>query len=514
MKLNKYFFLLILISSFGFSQTTDKIPEKRTQKGFAMIDFLSIDMPSDPLIPNENHLGLLGKHYNLEFNNFYTGIGIYGALRGDRGGFFTLGVNLGYRNFISENLFLDSGIHFGGGGGAGAPDGGGAFVLPHFNLGYQFKHFSLTSGYSYINFFDGGNIKSHQLHVALQVPLDFTYANYSDSEKSYQSKNLKETDWNKPFSRFSFMFHLNNLRASGSSIRTDGISLNGSTIRLAGFEVNSYLNKNWFTFLRFDGAYDGIKAVYMDVFFGAGYHLSMNKNRTNVLAKFGIGGGGGGGVDTQGGILIYPDISLEQYLFDNIYASINTGFVMSPNSHFSSRSYGFGIKYYMNVNGISGKEFSTKGTSKFKGFEFILKQDFYHNAKRITNPTEDLYQMAFQINYHLNKTFYLAGQTAFANFGNAGAYAEGIVGLGIQTGSFFNDKVSLFTQFLAGGAGGGNISTGEGLIIKPSVGFNYKLSNTLSLRAAGGYVKARGGTLDTYTANIGISYKLAFLNSK
>ncbi len=514
MKLNKYFFLLILISSLGFSQTTDVIPEKRIQKGFAMVDFLSVDMPTNSKIQNENHLGLIGKHFNLKFNNFYTGLGIYGALRGDRGGFFTLGVNVGYKEFLSEKLFLDSSIHFGGGGGAGAPDGSGAFILPKVNLGFQFKDFSLTSGYSYINFFEGGKIKSHQLNIALQIPLNIIYTNFSDAEKTYTIKDLENTDWNRPFSRFSLMFHLNNMRASGSSIRTDGTSLNGSTIRLAGFEISSYINKNWFTFLKFDGAYDGIRAGYMDVLLGGGYHFAMNKNRTNLLAKFGVGGGGGGGVDTQGGILIAPDISIEQHIFDNIYASINTGIVMSPNSHFFSRSYGFGLKYYTNINGIESEDFSIKGQSKFKGFEAIIKQDIYFGAQRMNNPTEDLCQIAFQLNYHLNKRFYLAGQTAFANFGNAGAYAEGIVGIGIQSNSFIDNKLSLFGQFLIGGAGGGDISTGEGLIIKPSVGLNYQISNTLSTRAAGGYVRSKGGTLDAYTANLGISYKLAFLNSK
>ena len=41
---------------------------------------------------------------------------------------------------------------------------------------------------------------------------------------------------------------------------------------------------------------------------------------------------------------------------------------------------------------------------------------------------------------------------------------EGIVGLGIQTHKVWNGRVTFFIQGLIGGAGGGNISTGEGLI--------------------------------------------------
>ena len=250
----------------------------------------------------------------------------------------------------------------------------------------------------------------------------------------------------------------------------------------------------------------------MDLFLGAGYHFSFNKNRTNILTKFGMGAGGGGGVSSQGGFLIYPDLSIEQHITNNTYLSINKGFLMSPNSFFKTSTLGIGLKYYSNINGISEKSKDKKGI--FKGVEVIVKQDAYLNAKRISNPTEDLHQISLQLNYHLNKNIYLAGQTSFANFGNAGAYAEGVVGFGVQSNYFFNTKINMFLQSLAGGAGGGNISTGEGLIIKPSMGLNYQVNSSISIRVATGYVKTLVGELSSPFFNLGISYRLAFLTSK
>ena len=122
-----------------------------------------------------------------------------------------------------------------------------------------------------------------------------------------------------------------------------------------------------------------------------------------------------------------------------------------------------------------------------------------------------MHQISLQINLDLNKNIYVAGQTSFANFGDAGAYAEGIVGLGVKTAPFLNDRISIFSQVLAGAAGGGGISTGEGLIVKPSAGLSYKLSNTLSLRSAAGYVKAKGGNLSSTFINFGLKYHLSFL---
>lgn len=508
--MKKYLFLFTLLISnqIIFSQK-ENIPKKITQKGFAKIDFLSIDMPITN-IPNEQNMGFTGIHYNLLFkNSFYTGLGIYGSVSGDRGGFFTLGVNAGIKKYFSPDFYIDSGFHFGGGGGAGAPDGGGAFILPHFNLGYNFKNFSINSGWSYVNFFDNGAIKGHQLNFGLEIPLDFEYANYKSAEKEISIDRLKESSWNQKTKKNSLMVHFNNLKIKGN---TQGIN-NGKTIKLAGFEFTSYINKNWFTFLKLDGAYDGIRAGYMDVILGGGYHLSMNKNKTNILAKFGIGAGGGGGVNTKGGFLLYPDVSLEQQIFKDIYVSVNKGFLLTPNKNFYTSTFGLGIKYYLERNGVKTNSNSfTKG--KFKGFDVIVKQDMYFNADRMTELTENMHQISVQVNLDLNKNIFVAGQTSFANFGNAGAYAEGLVGLGLKTGSFFNNSTTFFTQFLGGAAGGGNISTGQGLILKPSLGLDYQLTNTLSLRTSGGYVKAKGGDLSSPFINFGIKYNISFLKLK
>jgi hypothetical protein len=512
--MKKYVFLFAILcsSQFVYSQN-DLVPEKKFQKGFGKIDFLSIEMP-ETTIPNEANMGFTGVHYNLMINDWsYAGIGIYGAVSGYRGGFFTLGVNAGIKKYFTDDFYLDTGFHFGGGGGAGAPDGGGAFILPHFNLGYNFKDFSINSGWSYVNFFDDGQIKGHQLNVGLEIPLDFSYADFEVSGNVYNFEGLQKSNWNVNSKKTSLMLHLNNLMIKGDDSNANVIHFNRATIRLAGFEMASYLSKNWFAFVKVDGAFDGIKAGYMDVFLGGGYHLPFNKNRTNILAKFGVGAGGGGGVDSQGGFLIYPDISIEQRVFETFYLSFNKGYVMSPNSHFYTSSLGIGLKYYIVRNGIiSNDNFFSKGI--FKGLEIITKQDLYINAKRDGNTTEDMQQISVQVNLDLNKNLYVAGQTSFANFGNAGAYAEGIVGFGAKTNPFFNNKTTFFTQVFAGAAGGGDISTGQGLILKPSAGFSYQLNNTLSVRSAAGYVKAKGGDLSSPFINLGITYHLSFLKMK
>lgn len=511
--MKKYYILFIaVLTSFILVSQDEKIPTKKTQKGFAKIDFLSIDMPEFN-IANEPNMGFSGIHYNILLNNsFYTGLGIYGSVTGKRGGFFTLGLNAGYKKYLTEKLYIDTGFHFGGGGGAGAPDGGGAFILPHFNLGYNFKYFSVDAGWSYVNFFDEGLIKGNQFIVGLEIPLNYEYSNYNESEKEFEVSKLNTSSWKQKTQRTSLMVHLNNLNVLKALPNREQV-IKGKTIRLAGFEFANYFTKNWFAFVKVDGAYSGIRAGFMDVFLGGGYHYSFNRNRTNILTKFSIGASGGGGVDSDGGFMISPDISIEQKIFKNTFIALNKGYLLTPSQVFSTSSYGVGLKYYVDRNGTNSNE-KTFSFGKFKGVDFIVKQDWYFNAKRMENPTEDMHQISLQINLDLNKHLYVAGQTAFANFGNAGAYGEGLVGLGVKSKNFTGINTRFFGQVLAGAAGGGNISTGEGFIIKPSIGADYQLNKTLNLRGAVGYVKAKGGNLSNAFINFGINYNFSFLNMK
>lgn len=508
--------LFISLCCFALSLTSvaqsKKILEKKTQNGYVKVDFMSIDMPKFK-IPNEPNMTFSGTHYNLILgDDFYTGIAIYGSLTGKRGGFFTLGVNAGYKKYFSEKLYADVGFHFGGGGGAGAPDGGGAFILPHINLGYDFGNFSINSGWSYVNFFDGGLIKNHQFNIGIELPLNYSYANYSNSEEEYLFTDIQNADWKSNSSKISLLLHANNMNARGRSINTFSSRYNTETINLAGFELAWYFSEKWFSYVKVDGAYNGIPGGYMDFFLGAGYLQKFNNKNTNLLVKFATGAGGGGGVETSGGLLIQPDISLEQCLFGNVFIALNAGLVMTPNSNFFSNSYGIGLKYYAEKDGIKSEN-KNFNAIKFKGTSIAVTQEIYLKPNRLNNVNENMQQISLQLNFDLNKHIYVSGQTSFANFGDAGAYAEGIVGLGLQS-KYLMNKFKFFGQVLTGAAGGGGIATGQGLIVKPSLGIDIKINENLNFKTASGYVKAVNGDLGNLFFNAGLSYNISILKLK
>ena len=185
---------------------------------------------------------------------------------------------------------------------------------------------------------------------------------------------------------------------------------------------------------------------------------------------------------------------------------------MTPNSDFFSNSYGIGLKYYVEKDGVISEN-KKYNAVKFKGTSVSVQQEIYFNAKRVSNIEENMQQISLQLNFDFTKQLYVTGQTSFANFGDAGAYAEGIVGLGLQT-NFISNRFKFFGQILGGAAGGGGISTGQGLIIKPSTGLDIKINNTLNFRSALGYVKAVNGELSNLFINFGLSYNISFLKLK
>jgi len=78
-----YFLLLTLILGNSFAN------DLKVRDGFYRLSYDGLTLPS------QEELGLFGTNYLLYFDNSYLGLGVYSAVDGQRGGFFTGGVELG-----------------------------------------------------------------------------------------------------------------------------------------------------------------------------------------------------------------------------------------------------------------------------------------------------------------------------------------------------------------------------------------------------------------------------------
>ena len=133
--------------------------------------------------------------------------------------------------------------------------------------------------------------------------------------------------------------------------------------------------------------------------------------------------------------------------------------------------------------------------------------------KRQVN-NSDLQQIALKINYDLSKRFYVSGEASFAYDGGAGGYAHGIFGLGIKSNRFLNQKVSLFAEAAGGVAGGGGVDSGEGILVRPSLGMNYHVNDDFNFNISAGQMWSPYGNVNSTNINIGFTYSLSVLNLK
>ncbi len=527
--MKKIFFLLIIFLSFnGFSQdyNLSDLPVKEL-KNSIRLNYILVHQPVNQVSYGlDPTMGFVGLNYNIPLNDWlYTGAGFHGAITGDQGGLFTLGVNLGVNLPIYKNLFFDANVHFGGGGGYRSLVNGGGIIIPSIGLQFKKKGYSFGTQYTYVNFFTGIQ-KSDNVSFFIEIPTTLRIGSYADAQKTFQVKNLsKDEFWRKPSVKsvqqitFDYFFPLGNSRTDAST--TPKYKPIDHTLSILGFEYQRYLDESTFIYAHVDAMYGGLTAGFMDVFFGAGKNLKIN-NRINLFGKLGIGAAGGR-IFPEGGLTVYPNAGLDVKITDKFGISAHGGYHKSIGGIASFEAYtaGFSLKYYGLSGGVS-HPFNDKKTTEIKtqGIQLAVQNQTYFHVKRFgleKTPDKiymDLQLIALKIMYDINHRLYFAGEASFAYKGESGGYAHGIFGLGIKSNKFANDKLSLFLEAAAGVAGGGRVDSGEGVLIRPTAGINFHASEDLSFSIAGGQMWSPFGNVNSSNINIGLSYGLSILNSK
>ncbi|MFY9243961.1 MAG: hypothetical protein WAO74_13150 [Polaribacter sp.] len=465
-------------------------------------------------------MGFIGLNYNIPLNDWlYTGAGFHGAITGDQGGLFTLGVNLGVNFPIYKNLYFDANVHFGGGGGYRSLVNGGGIIYPNAGLQYKAKGFSFGVQYGYVNFFTGIQ-KDDNFSFFVEIPTFVRTTSYENSKKIFKVTNYtKDEIWQKPAVKsvqqvtFDYLFPFGNSRTDAST--NPSYQQIDKTLSLLGFEYQRYLNENTFVYAHVDAMYSGLTAGFMDVFFGIGKNFVETKY-INLFAKMGVGAAGGR-IFPEGGLTIYPNAGADFRITEKFGLSIHGGYHKSIGGIASFEAYtaGFSIKYYGLSGGISDPFTNEKATKiKTQGLKISAQNQSYFDVAKFGIPNSDLQLIALKIMYDINKRFYVAGEASFAYEGESGGYAHGIFGLGIKSNKFASNKLSLFAEVAAGVAGGGRVDSGEGILVRPTAGINYHVNNDLSINISGGQMWSPFGNVNSSNINIGLSYGLSILNAK
>ena len=515
-KLLFLFFAVTCSSLFSQVGTINDL-KNNTLKNSIRLNYISVNQPVDKVTYElKPKMGFIGLNYNIPLNNWlYVGAGIHGAVTGDQGGLFTLGVNLGVNKQLYKNLYVDANVHFGGGGGYRTLVNGGGIIYPNLGLQYKLKNVSFGVQYGYVNFFTGIQ-KSDNVSFFIEIPSIIRSAPYEAAQKEFTIvDNYTDAFWIKPAVKsvqqvtFDFLFPYGASRKDASQ---NYVPVR-NTLALLGFEYQRYLSKNTFIYAHTDAMYYGLVAGFMDLFIGAGQNFDITEN-IHLFGKLGIGLAGGR-IFPENGLTFYPSIGADIKITQDFGVSGHVGYHRAVGGTFEATAVGFSLKYY-GLSGGTTHPFTgeKKTTIRTKGVQIGVENQTYFNVAKFGIPNSDLQLIAIRPSYDLTKNIYLMGEASFAYEGESGGYAHGIFIPGIKSNPIKGTNFSAFAELGMGVAGGGRVDSGEGVIVRPVIGINYNASNALSFHISGGKLISPFGNVNSTNVNIGLSYGLSILSTK
>ncbi len=463
-------------------------------------------------LPAGEKMGLASAHYDLtgpieSLPGLYLGLGGYGAVDGNRGGLFVWGPSAGWRQEIYRGLALDAGMFAGGGGGAGAPQGGGLMLRPHLGVEQEVGPVNLRFEVSRVSF-PSGSIDSTDLFFGITIPVGSYTARRAKPEE-----RLGAWEWFADQSRVGPAF-MSYLPPSSSRNRSGGAL--ASHIDLVGVSYQRAIDDNFFLPLEAYGAFSGNVSGYMAVMTGLGWRQELTE-RWWFDAEMLVGAGGGGDVDTGGGLLLQPMAGIGARLTRNWTVRLAGGYTWSPQGQFTVPTVQAMLYWDMQGVQLAGNpppESAVLAGERVEIDDWVVtlgnKTYFPHsgvNYRGGAAQTEGVNLISAGIEKPLLSWLAFTGRGASAWQGRVGGYSEGLIGgrLSAPPVNFGGDHT--FSLHLETGAGGGGgMDVGGGLIAQGTVGWRWNIWRGLALNAEVGRMSATGGNFKADIIEGGLSW--------
>ena len=466
-------------------------------------------------LPGGENMGMLGGDLLVSVNDHLRlGVGTYGALRGERGGFITLGVEGELQQRINESWMSHAGLFVGAGGGRGGYtlSGGGLMLRGDVGVTYESKAYgNIGFGVSHVRF-PSGTITSTQPYIQYEYPFNSLLgAGWPEAPTLDRSIRLDPVQ----ASANEFALVGRHYKFASSAKRDDGQPQN-SSMQLVGVEWLSYLNERWFLKMESEGAMGGENNGYMQILLGGGYRMPITRS-TTLKIHAAAGPAGGGGADTGGGLLLDAGLGLQQNISKNLAIELLAGGVTAPSHSFEALNLALKLNYQFGLPDVSSTPVSWNALGDFdtQQLRVRLANQTYFKAdpnwrNRFIN--KEVSNLGVQVDYFISPHLFITGQGLAAYAGDAGAYMTGEVGLGTQwdlTQHWFIEG-----EGLVGAAGGGGLAVGGGLVAQANVSLGYRLSDALSIMATAGYIEAPRGDFKAKVAGISLAYQFTGFTAK
>jgi hypothetical protein len=441
-------------------------------------------------LPEGEAMGLLGASMLFEVApGWGFGPAVYGAASGQRGGLFVGGAELQRRWRFGERQLL-AGLFAGGGGGAAAPVGGGLMLRPALTLLQDFGGWQAGLSWSNVRF-PSGSIGSHQVGLAVGWDGAFRHADVrrvgepvSDDQRSGVG--------------------VDRLLATATAYELrDGVTPE-RRIGLVGARFERQAEgSTWSWGVETAGAATGGAAGYMEILGSLGWAVAPLPNaapglRAGVRGALGLGGGGA--VPTGGGLIGKAGLTLSARLSPSLSTGIEIGTLRTADTSLRAPVAQWWLAIELEPpRGAAGT---------LQRSEWTLSLQRYQRAQRRDGSERPLDTVGIKIDRYLGEHLYVSGQAHSAYAGGAGAYAIGLVGLGLAT-TPQQRGWQAGAEALAGASGGGGVDTAGGALVQALLWAGWNASASSQWRVGAGALRSVRGDLSTPVFELAWSWHFA-----
>ena len=457
-------------------------------------------------LPGGESMGVVALGARQRFGDHVSlGVDFFDAVRGNRGGFITLGLGGALDYPLGDRWAVESELFVGAGSGNGGYElaGGGLMVRGSAGLRYGLtEKDALSIGLSGVAFPAGGTIHSAQL-----------YAGYSRSFKVLMQSGqhvFGQTPWtDMDWTGYAPSRHAAGMLVGSIRVPAAATRIGGGTqqdLRMMGIEWQTFADDSP-VFLRFEtaGAMGGSSAGYMHILAGAGVELPLYESLV-AEAVLNVGGGGGGGVRTGGGLLTAATLGLRVDLMDGWFMKASGGRIRAVQGELAGDDFTL----------VLGRHFAGAKRGEFREQQPVLlishplrlrvAQQTYTGLAPDwrSRPDREVANLGAAIDYFIDPRWFVSGQGMAAYAGEAGAFMTGLVGGGYRLP--LAERLFVQGEMLLGAAGGGGINVGSGLVQQFNLSLGYRWTDSLSLMLTAGEARALNGPFRARVWGLALGY--------
>jgi len=456
-------------------------------------------------------MGLIGLGLRAHaYEDWHLGAAVYGAARGERGGFFTGGLSAAWRPPLGADWRLDTGVFVGAGGGGSAPQGGGLMLRGHAGLALPTRLGDLGLGWSWIEF-PNGSISSDQVAVTFSRPLElFLRDGWRGGEPVDVDEAFPDRYFHPLDQRFDAVIIATRPRAGTAGV--DGRPHDEANA-LVGVAWESGLGEGVALELSLAGAAGGGADGYAQIMTDLGYRMPLAPGDVLRLSG-GVGLGGGGRVDTGGGFLVRGALVWEHELGHGFHSRLGGGMTGAPGGGYRTTDLLVGL-------GRSFRVPVATGGWRVPGSSYYLPRDLRVRVYQQWESAPDglrrkggeaeqrLGLGGAAIDVRVGRHGFLSGHALAAHDGGAGGYAVGLAGGGLRRA--LSGGVDLELELLAGAAGGGGVDVDGGVVGQATVTLGLELHRAARLRVGYGRSGPLSRGLDRDVLRVGVGVRFSGL---